>query len=85
MRAWIHVLDAPVCYERAARAERKSTLKGSELVRTVRPYAQRRVALMPRAIATARDALLNNWRKSTVCFKRRGLFFVIPISSPVVY
>ena len=39
-----------------ARAERKSALQGSGLVRTVGPCAQRRVALMPRAIATARDA-----------------------------
>ena len=57
MRAWIRVLDAPGCYECAARAERKSALQGSGLVRTVGPCAQRRVALMPRAIATARDAL----------------------------
>ena len=56
MRAWIRVLEAPSCYERAARAERKSALQGSGLVRTVGPCAQRRVALMPRAIATARDA-----------------------------
>ena len=56
MRAWIHVLDAPGCYERAAQGERKSALQGSGLVRTVGPCAQRRVALMPRAIATARDA-----------------------------
>ena len=46
MRAWIRVLDAPGCYERAA-------LQGSGLVRTVGPCAQRRVAFMPRAIATA--------------------------------
>ena len=50
MRAWIRVLEAPGCYERAA-------LQGSGLVRTVGPCAQRRVALMPRAIATATDAL----------------------------
>ena len=62
MRAWIRVLDAPGCYERVAQAERKSTLQGSGLVRTVGPCAQRRVALMPRAIATARDALSNDWR-----------------------
>ena len=49
-------MDAPGYYERAARAERKSALQGSGLVRTVGPCAQRRVALMPRAIATARDA-----------------------------
>ena len=59
MRAWIRVLDAPGCYERAARAERKSALQGSGLVRTVGPCAQRRVTLMPQAIATARDALSN--------------------------
>ena len=52
MRAWIHVLDAPGCYERAARAERKSALQGSGLVRTVGPCAQRRVAIMPQAIET---------------------------------
>ena len=63
MRAWIRVLDAPSCYERAA-------LQGSGLVRTVGPCAQRRVALMPRAIATARDALSNDWRESATCFKR---------------
>ena len=52
-------MDAPCCYERAAQAERKSSLQGSGLVRTV---AQRRVALMPQAKATARDALLNDRR-----------------------
>ena len=69
MRPWIHVLDAPGCYERAAQAERKSTLQGSGLVRTVGPCAHSRV---PRAIATARarDALLNDWCKSTAHFKR---------------
>ena len=60
MRAWIRVLDAPGCYERAVWAERKSALQCSGLVRTVGPYAQGRVALMPRAIATARDALSND-------------------------
>ena len=59
MWAWIHILDAPGCYERVVQAERKSALQGSGLVRTVRPCAQRRVALMPQAIATARNALLN--------------------------
>ena len=54
MRAWICILDAPGCYERTVRAERKSTLQGSGLVRTAGPCAQSRV---PRAIATARDAL----------------------------
>ena len=56
MRAWIHVLDAPGCYEHAVRTERKYALQGSGLVKTVGPCAQRRVALMPRAMATARDA-----------------------------
>ena len=70
MKAWIRVLDAPGCYERAVRAERKSTLQGSGLVRTVGPCAQRRVVLMPRAIVTARDALSNDWRESAACFKR---------------
>ena len=63
MRAWIRVLDAPGCYERAA-------LQGSGLVRTVGPCAQRRVALMPRAIATARDALSNDQRESAARFER---------------
>ena len=70
MRAWIRVLDAPSCYERAARAERKSTLQGSGLVRTKGPCAQRRVTLMPRAIATARDALSNDRRESATRFER---------------
>ena len=61
----MRVLDAPGCYEWAAWAERKSALQGSGLVRTVGPCTQRRVALMPRAIATARDALSN---ESAVCF-----------------
>ena len=66
-------MDAPGCYERTARAERKSALQGSGLVRTVGPCAQRRVALMPRAIATARDALLNKWRESAVRFERPAI------------
>ena len=83
MRAWIRVLDAPGCYERPAQAERKSAMQGSGLVRTVEPCsfkplapitvepcAQRRVALMPRAIATARDALSNNRRESAARFER---------------
>ena len=63
--AWICILDATGCYERAARAERKSTLQGSGLVRTVGPCAQKRVALVPWAIATARDTLLNDRCEST--------------------
>ena len=69
MRAWIRILDVPGCYERAARAERKSALQGSGLVRTIGLCAQRRVALMPRAIATARDALLNDQRKKHHAFR----------------
>ena len=63
MRAWIRVLDAPGCYERA-------TLQGSGLVRTVGPCAQRRVALTPQAIAMARDALSNDRRESAAHFER---------------
>ena len=67
-------MEAPGCYERAARAERKSALQGSGLVRTVGPCAQRRVApaLMPRAIATARDAFCrsNDRRESAARFER---------------
>ena len=63
-------MDAPGCYERAAQAKRKSALQGSGLVRTVGPCAQRRVALMPRAIATARDALLNDQCKSAAHFEK---------------
>ena len=70
MRAWIRILDAHGCYERAVRAERKSAIQGSGLVRTVGPCAQRRVALMPRAIATARDALSNDRHESAARFKR---------------
>ena len=64
------LLHAPGCYKRTAQAERKSALQGSGLVRTVGPCAQRRVALMPRAIATARDALSNNQYESAACFER---------------
>ena len=49
-------MDMPGCYEHVAWAERKSALQGSGLVRTVGSCAQRRVALMPQAIDTARDA-----------------------------
>ena len=51
----MRILHVPSCYERetAPRGQslRKSALQGSELVRTVGPCAQRRVALMPRARA----------------------------------
>ena len=61
-------MDAPGCYERMARVERKSALQGLRLVRTVGPCAQSRV---PRAIATAaRDALSNNQHKSAARFER---------------
>ena len=72
MRAWIRVLEAPGCYERAARAERKSALQGSGLVRTVGPCAQRKVALMPWAIATVRDVFCrsNDRRESATRFER---------------
>ena len=66
----MHVLEAPSCYECAAKAERKSALQGSGLVRTVGPCAQRRVALMPRAKATARDAFD---RRESTAFREAGL------------
>ena len=69
MRAWIRVLDAPGCYERMTRAKRKSALQGSGLVRTIGSCAQRRVTLMPRAIAIARDTLLNDQRESAPCLR----------------
>ena len=74
MRAWICVLDAPSCNECAAQAERKSALQGSGLVRTVGSCAQRRVTLMPRAIATARDAFCrwNDRHESAACFERHA-------------
>ena len=56
-------MDTPGCYERAA-------LQGSGLVRTVGPCAQRREALMPRAIDTARDALSNDRRESAARFEK---------------
>ena len=90
MRKWIHVLDVPCCYERAARVERKSALqaKGSGLVSIVGPCAQRRsrVALMPQAIARAslsRTIGMKVPRISRGLLSRRGLFFVIPVNSLV--
>ena len=49
-------IDTPGCCEHVAQAESKSALQGSGLVRTVPvgPYAQRRVVLIPQAIARAR-------------------------------
>ena len=55
MRAWIRVLDKPGCYERTARVERKSAL---ERLRIGQNCEQRRVALMPRAIAVTREMLV---------------------------
>ena len=65
----MHVLDAPGCYERTARVDRKSALQGSGLVRTVWPCAcaQRRVALMPQAIELE---LSNDRHKSAMHFER---------------
>ena len=60
-------MDVLGCYKCVARVERKSALQGSGLVRTVGPCAQSRV---PRAIATARDALSNDQRESAMRFER---------------
>ena len=81
----------------AQHRRREAALQGSGLIGTVGTYVQRRV---PRAIATARDALSNDRCESAARFERpakqalalateslkrserRGLFFVISISSP---
>ena len=68
-------MDAPGCYERV-------TLQGSGLVRTVGPCAQRRVALMPRAIAIARDVLSNNWRKNAARFERPAKQALVQATKP---
>ena len=64
----------PVAMNARHRQRGKSTLQGSGsigLVRTVGPCAQKRVALTPRAIVTARDALsLNDRRESAARFER---------------
>ena len=65
MRAWIHILDAPICYERAVRAERKSTLQDSGLVRTVGPCM-----CTKKSTSGHRDALSNDWHESAVRFER---------------
>ena len=71
MRVWIRVLDASGCYERVARAKRKSAQGlGSGLVRAVGLCAQRRVVVMPQAIARATGALSNDRRKSAIRFER---------------
>ena len=69
MRVWICLMDAPNCYKHTAWVERKITLQDSELVRTVGPCycAQRRVALMPQAIARVRS---NDRHESTTRFER---------------
>ena len=81
MRAWIRILDAPSCYEHAARAERKSALQGSGLIRTVGPCAQRRVALMPQAIELA---LLNDQHESAAHFERPAKQALVPATEPRV-
>ena len=85
MRAWICILDASGCYECSARAERKSALQCCRIGQNCRAVCTnlRRVALMPQALATARDTLSNDQHESAARFERRGLFFVIPVSSPV--
>ena len=55
MRAWIRVLDAPGCYERAAWAERRPHYKAQD---SVGPCAQRRVALKALCHAISADCLL---------------------------
>ena len=72
MRARICVLEAPGCCERAVQAERKSALQGSGLIKIVGPCAQRRVALMPWAIGTARGAFcrLNERRENDAHLER---------------
>ena len=84
MRAWIRVLDEPSCYEHMMRAERKSALLGSGLVRIVGPCTQRRVTLMPQAIARARDALLNDWCESTAHFERHAEQVLVLATEPPV-
>ena len=62
----------------------KSALQGSGLIRTVGPCAQRRMALMPRAIEThCRTIGTKVPCISRGLLSRRGLFFVILVSSPV--
>ena len=60
-----------------ARAERKSTLQGSGLVRTKGPCAQSSLRV-PRAIAIARDGLSNDRRKSATCFERPANTIISP-------
>ena len=86
MRAWIRILDVPGCYERVARAERKSALQGSGLVRTVGPCAQGRVALMQLQLETHCRTI--DRRESTTRFERpakraRSVLYHIPVSSLV--
>ena len=61
---------APNCYERVARAERTSALQGSGLGSTVGPCAQRRVALMPRVIATAIETHCGTIGAKALCILR---------------
>ena len=71
LRAWIGILDAPGCYECAARVEKVRTTR-LRIGQNCRPCAQRRVALMPWAIATARDAFCrsNDRRESAMRLER---------------
>ena len=68
-------MDAPNYYEHTAvpRRQRESPhYKASGLIRTVGPYAQRRVALMPQAIELARRRIYIVERavRSTAHFER---------------
>ena len=56
MRAWIRVLEAPGCYERAA-------LQGSGLVRTVGPCAQRSNVCTKKSSLDASGPRLQLWRR----------------------
>ena len=60
MRAWIHILDAHGCYECGEKVHTTRLRIGQNC----RAVCTRRVALMPWAIAIARDASSNNWRES---------------------
>ena len=47
LRAWIHVLDAPSCYERAAWAERKSATTGLRISQNCRAVCTKKSGLGP--------------------------------------
>ena len=69
MTAWIRVLDAPGCYERAARAERKSALQGSgsRIGQNCRAVCTKKSGLNA---SGHRDALSNDRRESAAHFER---------------